>query len=250
MLQAVSACARHASVVALIVGLAGCAGPSRFDQAYAPVADPSAPPQTPVCPDTGALYTVNGTDNKTWEPTRCEQLIMRKAINYCLANITHDDMFSNMTTGIEEGGNGLVLFAGVATAIAGLVTKSTPAQLAGVGTLVAGIATNSKSLIPSSEPAVKVSDLVTAASTYVAYAGYGVSLPSPAPPQIADATREFYAGLWNAVGSACPTNYWSQFKMVHLKHGTGTTNETALPFVSAAAPVTAQSPAIAPTKAQ
>lgn len=163
----------------------------------------STPPQKPaICPDKPGtrLYVSGGGGGGSsgWNPTPCETVIVGGAINHCLQVTERTAIWDNLATlGQQSVGVGSAI-AGAASTIAGAVTSTPPAYLAGAALLGANLVTNVKSLFSATPSTPTPSNMVNGAQNY---ASLYANLTAPS-----DRPDIFYAGLWNATGSACPPN--------------------------------------------
>jgi len=79
--------------------------------------------------------------------------------------------------------------------------SSPPAAIAGASTLLATLTTDVSKILPGSHPAATLLNMYNAAAYYVQVNPTLVAPPDPGNGY----NNSFYAGLWNAVGTACPT---------------------------------------------
>jgi len=158
-------------------------------------ASPSAPstPLTPAPPPT-----------TQWKIQPCEQLVLRTAIDQCLSSTMKTNTVDNIWDRATTGGEALVVVAGLAAGIAGIVVVNPPVSIAGFSTVVASTSTNLSKVAIGTPATPVVTSMQTAAQTY-AMTNSGLLPPKDFEPSgSSEYTNAYYAGLWNAVGSACP----------------------------------------------
>jgi len=123
-------------------------------------------------------------------------------MDYCFKQTTKTDKLENMLLRLEDIGSSTVALSAAATGIAGIAVGSAPVALAGTATLVTNLSGDLGKLFSGSPPALPaVTSMMTAATSY-AQTNQDVIVP----PDQQGQNNPYYAGLWNAVGSACPTN--------------------------------------------
>lgn len=222
-----SAIMRGLAGLALAAAAAGCTDSPYYDAYNVAKKKPYPTPDsaTHVCPDqqSDLLYQLDGS--KTWVPTRCESVIIKAAIDHCLRRAQKTNMLETLIADTDNTGNAVVTALGLGAGVAGLAIGSTPVALAGAGTLATTLTSDFGKISPGSAPTTSVSNMWSAAQSYAMANQY------LQPPQgeddasntflghefIQHTANPFYAGLWNAVGSACPGNMMGGgFKSVKL----------------------------------
>jgi hypothetical protein len=145
----------------------------------------------------------------------CAAAIIRSAINYCVRSTLTQDFED---TYLQEGEVGFTTATtAAASGIAAVAGATAPISL-GIG-LTAGIITaagSSLSKILPTPPTATIGNMITAGEQYLEITGDMTTASNqPNPPSPAfdstdplklkptDTSWRYYAGLWNAVGSAC-----------------------------------------------
>jgi hypothetical protein len=161
----------------------------------------SSPVTRPICPDTPDKNLYNLDANKNWIPTPCQKAVVTGAILHCVQVTQKTDNVTDIFTNLSEGSNALnaLLLAG-GTGL-GAALGGTPAVIAPATALVSSFATNVGKVFTGTPPIPTPASMFTAASSY-AQINQGIT-----PPPNADYNdHPYYAGLWNAAGTACPPN--------------------------------------------
>lgn len=202
----------HALVMFALVALAACGGSTPYVKVYESASN--------VCPDQAPTRLYNPaagsgsasdssktTSNIPWA-TPCETAIIKKAIDYCNYQVSKTDFFENTGEKLDSASQSLVTLSAAAAGVAGLVVSSPPIAIAGAATLVTSLSTNLGKIISGTPTAASVGSMTTAAQQY---AQLNQNLVPPVDTHVKnrkhgrpDQNNPFYAGLWNAVGSACP----------------------------------------------
>jgi hypothetical protein len=156
----------------------------------------------------GSASASTGAQN--W--TLCEQLIIASAIQHCVSSAGNTDLLYQILTGLQDASNIGGGAASATAAIVGGLTKTPPLWIAGAVTASTNVAAAFKTLISGTPPAPTPSSMITAASSYASlYQNTQISSPNAN-------SYLFYAGLWNAAGSACPPNLLlGSFQMERIK---------------------------------
>jgi hypothetical protein len=130
-------------------------------------------------------------DSKTWSPTPCQAFIVQAAVNHCITK-TRTSMFWVVT------GEGTLLGAGAAATVVGAAVSSPPGWIAGLATVIATMGTNLLKLVGSSTQPGNQAMYISAG--YYAQFNQNMELTNNHD------RINYYAGLWNAAGLACPNN--------------------------------------------
>jgi hypothetical protein len=170
--------------------------------AAAPTLAALTPPDTSgICPDKLGTPLFSTDSNKNWIPTKCESAVVTGAINHCMQKTMSTGLAYDFFANLTQGASATNVIAGTASTIAGAVTATPPAYLAGAATLAASLAKGITNPFSGTPPVPAPASMVTAAPSYAQI--YQNVAP---PPDANYRTHPFYAGLWNAAGSACPQN--------------------------------------------
>jgi len=163
---------------------------------------PVSPPRAVlVCPDAGAPPNNSGSGTPPFRA--CEARVIKAAMDYCNANVLREDGdFTKANFGAGAAGILLGTAAGLVTAAAG-AKPATAALVAGVVTVL-GAADGSAAKLLQPPGTVKQADMISAAQQYLTVAG-------PVPDNPCEA-EDYYAALFNAVGTACPA---ASFNKLH-----------------------------------
>jgi hypothetical protein len=222
------------ALLGIIFLISGCQTPPPFEQAFCTAARNSSPPCLPsipsiaqqpatlqqpqqataptpttICPDSPRvpLYSLDIT-SKGWMLTPCERVIVAGALTHCTQVTGRTDIFNDALSDLSLGTNiSSTVVGGIVSVIGG--AKAIPAVwIAGAVTALPGIASGLKGLVSGTPPIPAPAAMLAAATSY---ASIYESVEAPANN---DTGYLFYAGLWNAAGSACPQNlFLGNFKM-------------------------------------
>jgi hypothetical protein len=144
--------------------------------------------------------STNTTGSANWIPTPCEVVIMTGAINHCIAVAGRTNLLDVVLSDVMQFANIGSGAAGATAAIVGGVTKTPPLWIAGAAAAGTSVVSAVKTLFSGTPPVPTPSSMLTAASSYASLYQDMVA------PVDNDSSYVFYAGLWNAAGSACPPN--------------------------------------------
>jgi len=147
----------------------------------------------------------------------CETSIIQAAVNYCVARTMSSDFKDEL---FEWASGGTTILSGlIAGGIAAATGASAPVSVtiaAAAGTISTS-GTSFQKLLPTGTATVSIPSLISAADAYIQLTGGMLTIsgaipladwknPSENDPTKIDLHYRYYAGLWNAVGSACPPN--------------------------------------------
>jgi hypothetical protein len=170
------------------------------------IASALAPPVTagPVCPNTNGTTAVNYTSSgsTTAAPVpQCESWIIRKAVDVCVKNTLSFSIFDQMGNWVEDG-VGLITVAAPSIAAAFGASATVAGAIGSADSVLNGGSSALQKVLPSTAPTVTIGTMMTAGQNYL-------QLSNGTP-----ANHDFYAGLWNAVGSACPPQMFKAYNVL------------------------------------
>lgn len=212
-----------------------------------------------VCPDPqwmrlyapaggGGSAAAGAGGSGNWTPTTpCEAAIVKAATDYCIKLTSRSDIYDNAANRIEDIGTGLIALAALGATVYGGVAGSTPAIISGTSLLFTQVGPDIGKITAGTPPSATLTQMNNAAQSYVA-ANQNLVVPAPEidPSTGKPKPNPFYAGLWNAVGSACPSSllaggfhaesfrtaqsnvYWNQLTVTYVVRGGSDENTPAL----------------------
>jgi hypothetical protein len=126
--------------------------------------------------------------------------VVRTAIDYCVEQNLRDDILDQTFRRLSAGGAAVA--AGVGAAIAA-AAGANPALGSAAAAGASLFGTSSIPLItePAGQHGVEIEKMIKSAQDYV-------QIMPTRPISDPDAVRQYYAGLWNVVGSACPVGHF------------------------------------------
>lgn len=164
-----------------------------------PLRTAAAATQKTVCPDYNVSFSA-GKDGARSNISPCVATVVRAAIDYCVERTLGDDVFDQTFRRLSAGGAAVAAGVGAAIAAAAGANPALGSAVAAGASLFGG---SSIPLItePAGQHTVEIEKMTKSAQEYVQL----MPTWSTSDP---DDVRQYYAGLWNVVGSACPVGHF------------------------------------------
>ncbi len=144
--------------------------------------------------------TYKADENKVWIPTNCQAYIVQAAVNHCI------DRTRRAVAG-AIGSEAISLVISGLASIAGFALSAPSALFTGVSGLISTTAENFKNPTQPTNKSMYESAAI--------YAQFNQNIPLTEQQD----RNNYYAGLWNAAGLACPTNLLLQdFRMEEIPY--------------------------------
>jgi len=140
-------------------------------------------------------------ENNGWLPTNCQAFIVQAAVNHCIEKVRGAGILANVRDEV-------IPFFSSIIKVADIFTSNIPTT---VITGVAGLITTTSANLKNPTQPTNKSMYESAAS----YAQFNQNMPLTAQQD----RDNYYAGLWNAAGLTCPSNFLQQeFKMEEIPY--------------------------------